>query len=57
MKKTYSSWDVINVSGHTDTRALENNYLNKQLTPSVISLFGEIDSGMPGHSKLEKQTG
>ena len=54
MKKTYSSWDVINVSGHTDTRALESNYLNKQLTPSVISLFGEIDSEYAGAFKTRK---
>ncbi len=54
MKKTYSSWDVINVSGHNDTRALENNYLNKRLTPSVISLFGEIDSEYAGAFKTRK---
>jgi len=43
LKNVKSSWDAITITGQNDTRAHERNYMNKKLTPKVVSYFQQID--------------
>ena len=42
-KKARSTWDVITVTGRTDTRSAESSYLNKKLTPKAADLMNDMD--------------
>lgn len=43
-KKARSTWDVITVTGRTDTRSAESSYLNKKLTPKAADLMDDMDN-------------
>ena len=45
LSEIHSSWDSITITGQTDTRAHEGNYLNKAHTPKVLYLFDQVDKG------------
>jgi len=38
-----STWDVISVTGRTDTTSSEKSYLNKSFTPTVVELSASVD--------------
>ena len=38
-----STWDVISVTGRTDTSSSEKSYLNKSFTPTVVELSASVD--------------
>ena len=39
-----STWDVITVTGRSDTRSSEAAYLNKKLTPKTADIMDDMDS-------------
>jgi integrase len=43
-KKAASTWDVITVTGRSDTRSSESSYLNKKLTPKTADIMDDMDS-------------
>jgi len=43
-KKARSTWDVITVTGRSDTRSAESSYLNKKLTPKAADLMDDMDN-------------
>jgi len=54
LKNVNSSWDAITVTGQNDTRAHERNYMNKKLTPKVVSHFQQIDEEFSDTFKTRK---
>ena len=42
-KRIRSTWDVISVTGRTDTKSAEKNYLNKKLTGNVAAIVNDVD--------------
>ena len=42
LKKTRSTWDVISVTGSTDTRSAESSYLNKNLNSNTLKSWVRI---------------
>jgi len=54
LKNVNSSWDAITVTGQNDTRAHERNYMNKKLTPKVVSHFQQIDEDFSDTFKTRK---
>ena len=43
-KKAASTWDVITVTGRSDTRSSESSYLNKKLTAKTADIMDDMDS-------------
>jgi len=54
-KKSRNTWDVITVTGRTDTRSAESNYLNKKLNPKTADLSNEVDERFSKIIKLVKK--
>ena len=54
LKGVKSSWDAITVTGQNDTRAHEVNYMNKKLTPKVVSHFQQLDDEFADAFKTRK---
>ena len=42
-KMVRSTWDVVSVTGRTDTKSSEQSYLNKKLTGSVAAIVNDVD--------------
>ena len=49
-----SSWDAITITGQTDTRAHEQNYMVKKLTPKVLHHFNQIDEEFSNEIRTRK---
>ena len=43
-KKAASTWDVITVTGRSDTRSSESSYLNKKLTPKTADIMDDMNN-------------
>ncbi len=41
--KSRSTWDVISVTGRTDTRSSESSYLNKRLNSKTADISNDVD--------------
>jgi len=54
LKGVKSSWDAITITGQQDTRAHENNYMNKKLTPKVVHHFTQLDDDFSEAFKTRK---
>ena len=55
LKKTRSTWDVIIVTGRTDTRSAESSYLNKKLNSKTADLSNDVDERYSKIIKLVKK--
>ena len=55
LKKTRSTWDVISVTGRTDTRSAESSYLNKKLNSKTADLSNDVDERYSKIIKLVKK--
>ena len=42
-KMVRSTWDVVSVTGRTDTKSSEQSYLNKKLTGNVAAIVNDVD--------------
>ncbi len=49
-----STWDVISVTGRTDTASSEKSYLNKSFTPTVVELSASVDEEFSNIIRFKK---
>jgi hypothetical protein len=49
-----STWDVITVTGRTDTSSSEKPYLNKSFTTTVVELSASVDEEFNNIINLKK---
>ena len=49
-----STWDVISVTGRTDTTSSEKSYLNKSFTPTVVELSASVDEEFSNIIRFKK---
>ena len=54
LKGVHSSWDAITITGQNDTRAHEQNYMVKKLTPKVLHHFNQIDEEFSNEIRTRK---
>ena len=53
--KSRSTWDVISVTGRTDTRSSESSYLNKKLNSKTADISNDVDERFSKIIKLVKK--